>query len=438
MRQEVIQFLEDMQIPGKTLGLHRMKSLMERLGNPQDKLKLVHVAGTNGKGSVCAMLSSVLIEADYKVGLFTSPHLIDYNERIRIQDIPIDNDNFIKLGLKIKDTCKEMVAQGEEMPTFFEYIAAMAFLYFVQQNVDIAIIETGIGGRYDGTNIIKNPLVSVITSIGMDHVALLGNTILEISREKGGIIKENSHTVLYDSDKSVYNTIKDICESKNNLLFSCQEALTKDEYYGIEGTTFTVSHPKFTYKDIYLQLLGSYQVSNAITTLMTVESLKLQGYHISQDVTYKGLKNAKWPGRMEVIKKNPTIMIDGAHNEESATAFVAALSGIKKDTKVLMLLSILKDKDYKGILDIIMPYAHTIIVTQSSNERALPAKTLYDQVKAKDKSLHVILEEDFKTAYDKGRQLLKENDILCCLGSLYLVGEIKQLSKTQEETHAKF
>ena len=436
MRQQVIQFLEEIQGPSKTLGLHRMKSLMERLGNPQDNLKLVHVAGTNGKGSVCAMLSCVLIEAGYKVGLFTSPHLIDYNERIKIQNIPMDNDNFIKLGLEIKNICKEMVGQGEEMPTFFEYITAMAFLYFAQQNVEIAIIETGIGGTYDGTNIIKNPLVSVITSIGMDHMSLLGNTIGEISREKGGIIKENCHTVLYDSDKSVYNIIKGVCESKNNTLFACKEATTTDEQYRMDGTTFTVNHPNFTYKDICLQLLGSYQVSNTITTLMTIESLKLQGYHISKEMVFKGLKNAKWPGRMEVIQQTPTIIIDGAHNEESATAFVKALSSIKKDAKVFMLISILKDKDYKRILDIIMPFAHTIIVTQSANNRALPAKTLYDQVKMRDSSLQVILEEDLRIAYDKGRQLLRPDDILCCLGSLYLVGEIKQFSKTQEGSHA--
>lgn len=436
MKQEVVKFLEEIQIPGKTLGLHRMKSLMERLGNPQDKLQVVHVAGTNGKGSVCSMLDSILIEAGYVVGLFTSPHLIDYNERIQIQNIPIDDDKFIELGLKIKDCCKEMVGQGEEMPTFFEYITAMAFLYFVDQKVDIAIIETGIGGTYDGTNIIKNPLVSVITSIGMDHMALLGNTIQKISREKGGIIKENSHTVLYDSDKSVYNIIKGICEAKNNLLFPSQETHIKDDHYGMDGTRFTASHPRFVYKDIYLQLLGPYQVSNAITTLMTIESLKLQGYQIPKDTVYKGLKNAKWPGRMEMIQKSPTIIIDGAHNEESATAFVTALSAMKKDAKVVMLISILKDKDYKKILDIIIPFAHTIIVTQSFNERALSAQTLYDAIREKDNSLHVILEEDFKMAYDKGRQLLQENDLLCCLGSLYLVGEIKRFSKIQEGSYA--
>lgn len=427
MKQEIIRFLEEIQVPGRTLGLDRIKSLMKRLGNPEEKLKIIHVAGTNGKGSVCSMLNSTLIEAGYVVGLFTSPHLIHYNERIQIQNTPISDDNFIKLGYKIKDICKEMVGNNEEMPTFFEYITAMAFLYFAQQNVDIAIIETGIGGTYDATNVITKPLVSVITSIDKDHTALLGNTREKISREKGGIIKENSHTVLYDSDQSVYNTIKDICKSKNNRLFSCQKTIIKDISYKIYGTTFTVINPNFTYENLYLKLIGSYQTSNAITALMTIESLKLQGYSISKNVVKKGLENARWPGRMEVIRENPMVIIDGAHNEESATAFTNFLPIIKKGAKIYMLISIVKDKDYNKIIDIIMPYADGVIVTQTSNPRALPAATLYNAIKEKDKDIEVILEEDLKLAYARGLELLQKDDLLCCLGSLYLVGEIKQL-----------
>lgn len=426
MKQEVVRFLEEIQVPGKTLGLHRMKSLMNKLGNPQDKLKVVHVAGTNGKGSVCAMLNSVLIEAGYKVGLFTSPHLIEYNERIKIQSSPISDDQFIELGIKIKENCKEMVGKKEEMPTFFEYITAMAFLYFANQNVDIAIIETGIGGTYDATNVIKHPLVSVITSIGIDHTALLGDTIQKISREKGGIIKENCHTVLYDSGKSVYNTIKGIAESKNNQLFSCKDILVTSQDYQTHGTTFTVSHPDVIYEKINLQLLGPYQIGNAGTTLMTVESLKSQGYLVSKEAVYKGLKNAKWPGRMEIIQKDPMIIIDGAHNTESAKAFVAGLKTITKDTKVVMLISILQDKDYKSILDILKPFAHTIVVTQSASQRALPAEILYDSISGLEGYPKVILEADLKVAYKRGLQLAGKDQVLCCLGSLYLVSEIKQ------------
>lgn len=426
------------QPQAQTLGLHRMKSLMKRLGSPQEKLKIIHVAGTNGKGSVCSMLNSILIEAGYTVGLFTSPHLIDYNERIKVQNIPIDDRSFEKLNIQIQNICKEMVGDKEEQPTFFEYITAMAFVYFAQQNVDIVVLETGIGGTYDGTNIIKTPLVSVITSIGKDHMDMLGNTIEQITREKAGIIKENCHTVLYNSDRLVYNSVKGICKDKKSLLFSCQDVLISQEESNMTGTRFSVNDWRFTYDSIYLQLLGKYQISNAITTLMTIESLKSQGYPIPKESVYRGLENTKWPGRMEIIQKSPTIIVDGAHNEQSAKAVTATLSALTKGKKVYILIGVLKDKDYKGIIDILTPFAHTIIVTQITNKRALPAKELYNTIKDRghDGTL-LMLEKNLRNAYRIGQDLLQENDILCCLGSLYLVGEIKQLLKNGEEKNDK-
>jgi len=422
----------------KTLGLDKMKSLMRRLGNPQEELKIIHVAGTNGKGSVCSMLNSILIEANYLVGLFTSPHLIDYNERIRVQNIPIDDKDFEKLNTRIEKICKEMVGDGEESPTFFEYITAMAFLYFAEKNVDIVVLETGIGGTYDVTNIIKTPLVSVITSIGKDHMAMLGDTIEQITQEKAGIIKENCHTVLYKSDRLVYNSVNGICKDKKSLLFSCQDVLISQEHYNMDGTRFTAKDSRFTYQVIYLQLLGKYQVSNAITTLMTIESLKLQGYEISKKVVYSGLKNTKWPGRMEIVQKSPTIILDGAHNEQSAKAVTTTLSTLTKKRKICMLIGVLKDKDYTRIVEILIPFADTIIVTEITNKRALSAERLYNTIKDKGHlDTQLILEKNIRNAYKIGQELLKENDILCCLGSLYLVGEIKQLLKKGEDKNVK-
>lgn len=431
-----------------TLGLDRMKSLMERLGNPQEKLKMIHVAGTNGKGSVCAMLNYILIESGYRVGLFTSPHIIDFNERIQIQNTPVDQERFKELTFKIEEVSKDMVGNGEETPTFFEYITAMGFLYFAQEEVDLVILETGIGGTYDATNIIKKPLISVITSIGKDHTAMLGHTIPQITKEKAGIIKQNSYTVLYDCPDSVYNNVKDICEGKKNKLLPCQDIKISETHHHLTQTIFTARHVRFNYENICLQLLGDHQISNAMTGLMTIEALKEQGYDIPKEAVYKGLKNTKWPGRMEVIQKTPMIILDGAHNVESAKAFTKALTmmegKMRKDreknktkSKVYMLVGVLKDKDYENIMETLVPFAHEIIVTQVSKERALPARELYEAIKQIKDHPSLIVEEDIKKAYEIGKSLLNKNDILCCLGSLGLVADIKQLVKIQEESHVK-
>ena len=438
MKEQVARFLEEVQKPSKTKGLDKMKSLMKRLGNPQDNLKIIHVAGTNGKGSVCAMLTSVLMEAGYNVGLFTSPHLVEYNERIQINRLPIPQDDFEKIGSRVQKACNQMMQDGEEPPIFFEVITAMAFIYFYKQDVDIVILETGIGGRYDATNIIKTPLASVITSIGKDHMEFLGDTIEEISREKSGIIKENCPTVLYDSDKSVYNIISAICTEKNSQLFSAKDSIIVKEGYTMEGTNFSIKNKSFAYDNISLELLGKYQVSNAKTTLFVIESLKKSGYNISREHIYTGLQKANWAGRMELIQKNPPIIIDGAHNEESAKAFIESLQGIIKENKVYMLIGVVKGKDYKTILKILMPYTHTVIVTESSYSRALPAKNLYDEIKKMEDTPKLILEDNLLKAYNKAKKMIqeesanKQGNILCCLGSLYLVGELKQFLNNQE------
>ena len=437
MKKQVIEFIEAIQTPAKSLGLGRMENLMNRLGNPQDQLKIVHVAGTNGKGSVCAMLGSVLMEAGHTVGLFTSPHLITYEERLQINRMPISTDDFEEIALKVQKICSQIEEEGQEAPRFFDVMTAMAFVYFAKKEVDLVILETGIGGRYDATNIIKKPVLSVITSIGKDHMEFLGNTIESISREKGGIIKENCPTVLYHSDKSVYNIIKAICDKKNSPLLVGHGSLITNESYTMKGTSFNITNKHITYDDISLSLIGKYQVSNALTTLMAIESLKKSGYKIPRQTVYKGLEKASWPGRMEVIQKEPTIIIDGAHNEESAKAFIGSLKGLTGHAKLTMLIGVVTGKDYKTILEILVPFASTVIVTQTSHSRALPAKTLYDEISKMTNCPELILEENLIKAYKTGQELQKQ-DILCCVGSLYLVGELKQFLTRQEEKNVEF
>ena len=439
MKEQILKFLEQTQVPAKTLGHGRIKNLMNRLGNPQDQLKIIHLAGTNGKGSVCAMLTSILMASGHKVGLFTSPHLIKYNERLQINRVPISDPAFEQIIQKVQAAYQSIIEDQEEAPIFFEVMTAMAFVYFAQEQVDLVILETGIGGRYDATNIIQKPLLSIITSIGKDHMDFLGDTTRSIAMEKGGIIKENCPTVLYHADKPVYNIIKDICQTKNSPLFLCQESMITQESYSQDGTRFSIQTQTATYDNIYMQLLGKYQVTNALTALMATECLRETGYPISKDHIYQGFKDVSWAGRMELIQKNPPIIIDGAHNEESAKAFAMALQSITDRPKVYMLIGVLKGKDYKTILDILVPFAHTIILTQTSDSRALPARDLYSQIKKMDNCPDLIIEEDFVRAYQRGKVLIEQGQaILCCLGSLYLVGEIKQFLQSQEEENVEF
>ena len=432
MKEQIIEFLERSQKPAKTLGLYRMKELMGILGDPQDKLQIIHVAGTNGKGSVSAMTNSILMEAGYKVGLFTSPHLIEVNERIQINRSPINNEDFIKIALEVKEACRKMSDQGQETPIFFEILTAIGFIYFQRQNVDIVILETGIGGKYDATNIIKKPLLSVITSIGKDHTEYLGNTIEEISREKGGIIKENCPTVLYNSGKSVYNVIERICQKNNSKLFFSKETVINNEEYTLQGSRFNVKNEYFTYKDISLQLLGKYQISNAITSLMIVECINDLGFNIISENVYGGLKAANWPGRMEVVEESPTIIIDGAHNKESAKAFIESLLTLNKNAKIHMLVGVIEGKDYKSILEILLPHAYKVTLTQSKHSKSVPAKKLHKEINIMQEKPILHIEEDPVKAYQKCKDELDEKEILCCLGSLYLIGELKEYLEKEE------
>lgn len=423
---EAIQYLENSYKFGKKKDNDNFRKLLNLFDNPQDKLNIIHVAGTNGKGSLCAMLSSILIKCGYKVGIFISPHLIYYNERISINNKYISNDDFAESINSVKNETENLFKNSKDHFSFFEILTAAAFNYFFNKDVDIAIIETGMGGLLDSTNVIKEPLVSVITSIGFDHMEYLGNTIEKITTEKGGIIKKNCPTVLYSQDEKVYNVINNICKYKNSTLFFTNDYGIKIKYYDFFKTVFDAENNFFCFKDISIKMIGQYQVYNACNALMTVEALKTRGFDFDSKVVLEGLKKAYFNGRMELLSKNPFIMLDGAHNIDGANKLSQYLKDIKQNynKKIILILSIVKDKQYKEVLDEIIKYSDIVILTQSKNKRALSALKLYDVIRDSKKEIYI----SFNSCSALHKAIKKSNnDFIFCAGSLYLIGEIKSL-----------
>ncbi|GKX27998.1 bifunctional folylpolyglutamate synthase/dihydrofolate synthase [Vallitalea longa] len=428
--KEACKYILNIPKFGKKSGLENIKILLDLLDNPQKELKFIHVAGTNGKGSVCTMLSYILCEHGYKTGLFTSPHLINMNERIKINNIDIDNEDFINALVQVKNKIEYMVEQGYNHPTFFEVLVAMAFVYYNNNNVEYVILETGLGGRLDSTNIIENPVVSVITSIGYDHIAILGNTIEEIAREKAGIIKHGRPTVLYYDKKEVFNTISIECSNKKSKLYSYN-----DFNYGILKRTkknidFSINNKYYNYNEVYLNTIANYQIINISIALTTVEVLINEGIDLNRKSILQALKKFTWPGRMEYVMDN--MLIDGAHNVQGIRMFVKDINNLYKNTELSILYTSLKDKPYKEMISELKKCnnINRMILTQMNSDRATDANLLGEYCKEIGfKDIYTIT--DIDDAVEYAISLSNEGRMVCCIGSLYLVGYIK--SKMKEE-----
>lgn len=428
-----IDYLAEVPFFGEKDELKKITRLMHLLGDPQDQLKIIHVAGTNGKGSVCAMASQILIEEGYKVGTFTSPHLTHYNERLRIQMNPIEDEAFAKIGEKVLRAVDKMKIEGIPAPSFFEIMTACAFLYFFQEKVDFVLLEVGLGGRLDPTNIIKKPLVSVITPIDLDHTSILGSTIEEIAGEKSGIIKKDSEVVLFSVNESVYNVVNAHVQKQNGTLYSVDTSMSIHiKESTIEGTTFSIQSDYFAYNDLKIRLLGDYQLRNAGLTLLIVEALRRQHVKITESAVQLGLQNANWPGRMEVIKdEGYTFIFDGAHNSNGMKNYLQFLSVIGHHPQHLI-IGFNKDKDYESMLQMIKDETQgnirSLIFTPLKSHRTLEAKDLTSSQKE-----NMILAKDAVHALQIAKSLAKEQDYICCGGSLYLVGELREQVLSRKE-----
>ncbi|WP_341877685.1 folylpolyglutamate synthase/dihydrofolate synthase family protein [Defluviitalea saccharophila] len=420
---EVINYMNSIERFGSRPGLTRVQNLLKRLGNPEKNLKVIHVAGTNGKGSVCTMMSYILTQSGYDVGIYTSPHLESYNERMKINNKEITDDEFASIGEKIIKACQECVEDNEDHPTVFECITAMALLYFSEKSVDYVVLEVGLGGRYDATNVIESPLVSVITSISMDHMDVLGDSIESIAYEKAGIIKKNCSAVLYFPNNKVYNIIKSVCESLDAPLYYVSDMNIYNVEHDIDGITFSIDTNFYSYKDLKISLIGEHQIYNTALVLLIIEVLRNKGIEISEENVRIGLKECYWPGRLEILGKNPLVILDGAHNEEGALALAKAFEQYFPDKDITLLIGVLKDKPYENMLKLLLPYAERVVLTEPNSPRKLLIDEL--EITARRYSKSIYKNADIVQAYELALQLTDDKDVLCCAGSLYLIGEIK-------------
>lgn len=422
-REEVMSFIDNSKKFGSKLELVRIEKLCELLGNPQKSLKCIHIAGTNGKGSTSVFINNILIDAGYKVGLYTSPFIYQFNERIQVNNVPIEDCDITEIMSEVADKVDVMLKSGYEHPTEFELITACAFLYFYRKKCDYVVLEVGLGGTFDATNIIKEPLLSVITSIGLDHTDYLGDTVEEVAKNKCGIIKENCPTLTYfRQEKSVLSVIEKFAKDKNS-------DLTVAECGNLKILNVSLSGNEFIYKGkVYkTSLVGKYQVYNAITAINAAELLKKAGVIISGDNIKTGLEVSKWPARFEILGKNPTIIADGSHNSDGMSAFVETAKEILDDGKVICVFGMLKDKDYDFCLKRLSEIADTVVVTEVDSPRRETVENL--EKNAKKYFKNVFSERENQKAVHLALELAQNHDTIIALGSLYMMNNIKNSIK---------
>lgn len=422
--KESLDYLYSLQVFGKKQGLLNINVLLRLLGNPHEKLKFIHITGTNGKGSTCGFIKSILMEAGLKVGLFTSPHLTSIRERIIINDEIIPKNEFIDLFNFIKPYIEETYVETSCYPIFFEVITSLALLYFEKKKTDIVVLEVGIGGKFDTTNVIT-PLISVITNVELDHTQKLGKTKEEITKEKGGIIKEQIPVVTQETDKKVIKILQNICKiNKTNLLEInkiCKFRIVEKES---SKQTFILqenSHKrKFT-----ITMLGRHQVINAITAIKTVELLPFSSF-IDEHSIRNGLFKAKIFGRLEIVKQNPLIILDAAHNPAAFKILNKALYDYFKDYKKIFIFGILKDKNVVGILKEISKIADKVIISKPISPRATEPVDLATQLK-KYFTKPIIIKEKIKDAIGYAEKIFSDKTLICITGSFYLIGKARRI-----------
>lgn len=423
--EKALEYIHGTYKFGSKLGLDNINYLLDLMDNPHKHLKVIHVAGTNGKGSTSSYINSILIEEGYKTGLFTSPYLEVFTERIKINNMNIPEEDLARVTKYVKDKVEIMLSHGKNHPTEFEIVTAIAFKYFYEMKVDFVVLEVGMGGRLDSTNVI-NPLISVITPIAMDHTDYLGDTIEKIAYEKAGIIKENSFVVSHPQEREAMEVIKRVCNEKKSRLFLVSTETSIIKEYNEFGIVFDIKVFDEIYKDIKIKLLGEHQINNVAVALTTIAVLKKEYYiDIKRSSIYNGLIKCKWPGRMEILKRNPTILIDGAHNTHGAQALRKTIDKIFPCRRIIGVIGILGDKDYKGILSEIIPLCTMVIGTKPNNPRALSLEKLKHEVD--NFSVEFLGYDLIRDALGKAIQVAGDDDIILCCGSLYMIGEIRTL-----------
>lgn len=414
MSGDSLEKIQQMCRPGSVLGLERLTELLRRLGDPQDKLRYVHVAGSNGKGSMCAMLSAVLTGCGYKTGMYTSPQLLRLNERYRINGEEISDEALETLAASVRAVALEM----EEVPTEFEITTAMMFQYFREQACDIVVLEVGMGGRLDATNVIPAPEVALIGNIALEHTRELGDTIEKIAFEKAGIIKSGCRVVTYPAQPSVEAVFETLCRERN---VPWQRART-EELCPVEST---LEYQRFgwgEYGSLTLSMAGSHQLKNAVMVLECVEQLRQRGWHLPAEAVAEALASVRWPARLEVLRRSPLILLDGAHNPQCMEVLAENLPGFLAGEKAVFLLGVMADKEYETMIALLEPFARRFVCVTPKNDRALPAATFAALLR--ERGWEAEAAETVAAGVRRGAELAGDGPLVAC-GSLYMAGEIR-------------
>ncbi len=426
--EEAIRFIHSVEWQGSRPGLSRINELLSRLGHPEEGLKSVHVAGTNGKGSFCAMLESVLRHAGYRTGLFVSPYIEEFEERIQCNGHLIDREELAEIVSEVAPICRSM----KDLPTEFEILTAIGFVYFKRKQVEVVVVECGMGGRLDSTNVIAEPLLSVITGIALDHVQFLGDTVEKIAVEKAGIIKAG-RPVLYGGQDVAAGAV--IAEKAVEL----GSPLTKKDFDAIHNVTCSLDGTVFDYKEhkaVHLPLIGCHQAENGASVLEAVAILRYEGLAISDEALREGLAAVQWKGRFEKLNDDPVVLFDGGHNEEGVKAAVRTVKACFGEEKLLVISGVMKDKDYDTIAASLASVADTVYTVTPANPRALPAED-YAKV-IEDKGIAALPCPDFETAVGQAYARAKAEDLpLLCVGSLYAYGDFKKALATCQGEEAE-
>ena len=413
--QEAIAYIESVSWKGSIPGLERPQGLLKLMGNPEKELKYIHIGGTNGKGSTCAMLSSVLRKAGYKVGLYTSPHLYCFNERIQINGENIADEDLAAVTEYVKPLAQSM----EDEPTEFELVFCIAVEYFKRKGCDIVVTEVGMGGELDATNVIPAPEVAVITNIGLDHTGFLGNTVEEIAQTKGGIFKEGCSAVIYPSSPAVEAVLEGICKEKNIPCRTADFASITPVSHSLEGQTFHYGDRK----DLFLPLLGHHQQFNCAMALNVLDVLLEKGWNISEDHIREGLKDTFWPGRFHIVGRDPLFIIDGGHNPQCLEALVKNIEDYLPGKRIIGLSGVLADKDYGEMYLPVLPLIHQFVCITPPSDRKLEAAELAKHLQAVGATATAC--DTIAQGVAKAKELAGSDGVVLCFGSLYSIGEIQ-------------
>lgn len=422
--QETMLYLDGLGKFGIRLGMERIEGLLRELGNPEQKIKTVHVTGTNGKGSVSSMIANILRAANLKVGKFTSPHLVKYNERIVIGGEDISDENFAALLTIVKRAADSIVAKGVcEQPTQFEILTAAAFLHFALENVDYAVIEVGMGGLWDSTNVIT-PVVSVITNVSLDHTDRCGTTVERIAMQKAGIIKENVPVVTAAEGDDALGPIKAVAMFKQAKLYIYGRAFWGTEVESsMDGQTFTLHAGEYYSSDYTIKLPGEHQIANTSVAVVAAKLISKQDERINELALHLGVANTVWPGRMERIAQDPDVILDGAHNPAGAAALRKALDKYYVDQKRIFVFGMMGDKDMANVIKtLIRPLDMVYAVRADSGDRAAAAEELAVLI-----GPQALAMDSLADAYEAAVKEAGEDGVVCVCGSLYLVGSFKEM-----------